>query len=970
MTKSIKKITAYILVVALLLSLMGCSSSLDEPTPNTSPEMEMSEGEFPEGDMPFGEMGGDFGGEMMPEATETPSATASPGSGADVVVKDELSDANGVYLYSYDSVFTSVASNYVVIRMDDEELLSKDLFITEINLVSYSGDADFDDDDIIPDIDDAIQINETTMKEDLFYAGYADDDDNSEPFLFALAREDDGDYYVVEYGTSGWQTVVEDGETATILDSDEEIYIGLALYDSGSYEVQISFEIKDSQDAYNFGYFDKEVEDGEEFTLTAYSKISKAKADVYVMVQMEKYVEDSSEYYSSSYIDITDEADKYIRVEVDGEEDVNALSELTKIVDYDEVYMYIYNEDSLSLGSSSDKSDIYLAFMETADVATSVNEDNHIEEGDLMWVNYEFTIYDGTYYVYDDSGYYYDDDSTVRYTSSVASAVEDILSIGYDGVENDFDTNENVITTARNAYDALSESEQAYLLALQYGEDDDEYDISQLYYGLNTNPAYYNQTEDTADTDNSYEEHLADSFETWFEFDASDDENGKDSYTGYDIIAYLESAEDYLDEVELVSAFKTVIENYDLLFDSDDTDNRTNAAGTLMIEVNTGSTTQVSNVNSVLSYLDELSDEDRAVIENRSSATYEYLMWLESEIISDDVEYVMSEISAVVASYLVSSYTNTLLYVDLQGENAGITSVIGLDATHMVYSTSLFASIENAYNSYTQLAPEKQELLEMYTITVTNQGGTTASASSYGNYNYFNDDLISSYYNYQDTYFEITYKDAIFALYEMMEVTENLQVLFSYIDYTSYFDTDIAKTRYVDLMFGTSDDDYNHLMYGTGQGLFYGYDYDDFEYNSPDNNWAIYDLANAYGESEEVKEAIIAEYIEFIELLIYIEEYKLDIAEEFEEMMFDEISTANDYSSRTVSQMASDLDDFIDAILEEDTTYFDGAMENVIEYIFTEGFDSIEEAKELVEECFDVEDMVEWMIETMEYEDE
>ncbi|MFI3164757.1 MAG: hypothetical protein R3Y45_00605 [Bacillota bacterium] len=970
MTKSIKKITAYILVVALLLSLMGCSSSLDEPTPNTSPEMTVPEGEFAEGEMPFGDIESGFGG-VTPEATETPTATVSPGSGTDVVVKEVLSDANGVYLYSYDSVFTSVASNYVVIRMDDEALLSKDLFITEINLVSYSGDADFDDEEIIPEIDDAIQINETTMQTSLFNAGYTvkSDDDDDEPFLFALAREDDGDYYVVEYGTSGWQTV-EDG---IILDSDEEIYIGLALLDSGSYEVQISFEIKDSQNAYNFGYFDKEVEDGEEFTLTAYSKISKAKAEVYVMVQIEEYVDESDDIYASQYVEITDDVDSYIRVEVDGEEDSNALDELTKIVDIDEVYLYIYNDSSLSYGSSSSKSDIILAFMETEGVSTSVNEDNHIDEADLMWVNYEFTIYDGTWYVFDDSGYYYGD--TSGYISSVTSAIDKILNIGYDSDTKDFEKNEDAITTARNLYDALSESEQAYLLALQYSEDDNEYNISQLYYGVNDKPADYNSSEDTAG-DNSV--HLADSFETWFSFDAAD---GKDSYTGYDLIAYLEDAEDYLDELEVVSGFETVLENYDLLWDTDDTTptgtftwgtyTNKSISDTLMIEVNTGSSTQVSNLETVISYLDELSDDDRAVIEAREPETYAYIEYLEYKIITDDVEYVMSEISAVVASYLVSAYTNTLLYVDLvdvsaAGDYSEISYTLGLDATHMVYSQSLFTAIENAYNSYFDLSPEKQEMLAKYTLTVTDQGNTESSASSYSNYYYFNESIIDK------STLEITYEDAIFALYEMMEITENLQTLFSYIDYTSYFDTDIAKERYVDLVFGTSDGDYNHLMYGNETSLFDNSDYDySNEFNTtPDENWAIYDLAKAYSESEYVQDAIIAEYIEFIELLIYIEEYKLDIADEFENMMYEEISTDNDYSTKTISQMASDLDDYIDAILEEDTVVMAEGMTNVITYLFTEGFSDMDEAKELIEECFDVEDMVEYMIKTKGYTEE
>lgn len=967
MTKSIKKITAYILVVALLLSLMGCSSSLDEPTPNTSPEMTMPEGELSEGEMPFGDMEGSFGG-VTPEATETPTATVSPGSGADVEVKEVLSDANGVYLYSYDSVFTSVASNYVVIRMDDEALLSKDLFITEINLVSYSGDADLDDEDIIPDIDDPIQINETTMTTDLFAAGYTTAEEPEVDYLVALAREDDGDYYIVEYvaatysKTGYWRAVSDQTE----LDSDEEIYIGLPLLDSGSYEVQISFEIKDSQDAYNFGYFDKEVEDGEEFTLTAYSKISKEKADVYVMVQIKDYVDESTSTYASQYVEITSDVDSYIRVEVDGEEDANALSELTKIVDIDDVYLYVYNDSSLSYGSSSSKSDIILAFMETSDVSSSVNEDNHIDESDLMWVNYEFTIYDGTWYVFDDSTYAEDN-------SSVGTVVNYIYSITYEDidetfdVEYDFTASSTAVSLARSAYDDLTESQEAYLLSL----DGDE--VQKLYF---YDPSKKNET----------------SFELWLVNDEWADQNlasisDAENYNGYDILAYLEAAEEYIDELEIVSGFETVLENYDLLWETDDT-TRTgsftwggdtyNIASTLMIEVNTGSTTQVSNLNSVLLYLDELSSDDLAVIEKREPETYAYLMYLESEIITDDVEYVMSEISAVVAQYLVSSYTNTLLYVDLETPTVGSVSyLLGLDATHMVYSASLFTSIENAYDSYFDLAPEKQELLAEYTVTVTNQGNTDSSASSYTNYYYFNSSIIDSVAD-DSSSFEITYKDAIFALYEMMEITENLETLFSYIDYTSYFDTDIAKDRYVDLVFGTSDEDYNHLMYGTGDSLFdYATSYadshyynKDYEYNSPTSNWAIYDISKAYSDSSDVQDAILAEYIDFIELLIYIEEYKLDIADQFESMMYEEISTANDYSSKTVSVMASDLEDYIDAILEEDTTFFAKGINNVIEYIFTEGFSDMDEAKELIEECFDLDDMVEYMIDTEDYQEE
>ncbi|MFI3129496.1 MAG: hypothetical protein R3Y18_05460, partial [Bacillota bacterium] len=105
-------------------------------------------------------------------------------------------------------------------------------------------------------------------------------------------------------------------------------------------------------------------------------------------------------------------------------------------------------------------------------------------------------------------------------------------------------------------------------------------------------------------------------------------------------------------------------------------------------------------------------------------------------------------------------------------------------------------------------------------------------------------------------------------------------------------------------------------------------------------------------------------------LLIYIEEYKLDIADEFENMMYEEISTDNDYSTKTISQMASDLDDYIDAILEEDTVVMAEGMTDVIAYLFTEGFGDMDEAKELIEECFDVEDMVEYMIKTKGYTEE
>ncbi|MFI3163566.1 MAG: hypothetical protein R3Y65_03870 [Bacillota bacterium] len=962
MTKSIKKITAYILVVALLLSLMGCSSSLDEPTPNTSPEMTVPEGEFAEGEMPFGDIESGFGG-VTPEATETPTATVSPGSGTDVVVKEVLSDANGVYLYSYDSVFTSVASNYVVIRMDDEALLSKDLFITEINLVSYSGDADFDDEEIIPEIDDAIQINETTMQTSLFNAGYTvkSDDDDDEPFLFALAREDDGDYYVVEYGDNGWQTV-EDG---TILDSDEEIYIGLALLDSGSYEVQISFEIKDSQNAYNFGYFDKEVEDGEEFTLTAYSKISKEKATIVVLPQIVKYVDtDTSTSLYVAYTELSsDNIASYIKVEVDGEEDEFALDQLCNLVEYDNAYAYIYNDESLDLTKSGTNTDIFIAFMESTGVTSSVDEDNHIEEADLMWVNYEFSFEYGTWYVFDDSDY-----ATTKY--DVASTLDSIFSIDYTADAEFSAASETTIAEASSTYSSLSNSEKAYLLTRTYTSSTDN-DFKDLYYYTNYESKDYSG--------------MTTSFQNWYKAKYGYEVNhSTGGYTGYDIIEYLEDAEDYLDELEVVSGFETVLENYDLLWDTDDTTptgtftwgtyTNKSISDTLMIEVNTGSSTQVSNLETVISYLDELSDDDRAVIEAREPETYAYIEYLEYKIITDDVEYVMSEISAVVASYLVSAYTNTLLYVDLVGESE-ISYTLGLDATHMVYSQSLFTAIENAYNSYFDLSPEKQEMLAQYTLTVTNQGDTESSASSYNNYYYFNSSIIekdSSGDAVDDTAdsFEMTYENAIFALYEMMEITENLQTLFSYIDYTSYFDTDIAQERYIALVFGTADEDFNHLMYSIESSLFDGYEYSDYEFNTPTSNWAIYDLAKAYSESEYVQDAIVAEYIDFIELLIYIEEYKLDIADEFKNMMYEEISTDNDYSTKTISQMASDLDDYIDAILEEDTVVMAEGMTDVIAYLFTEGFGDMDEAKELIEECFDVEDMVEYMIKTKGYTEE
>ncbi len=957
MIKTKKKIIAYILVVALVLSLMGCSSSLDEPTPNTSPEMTMPEGDFPEGEMPFGEFGGE-----MPTETESPETTVSPGSGTDVVIKEELTDAYGVYLYSYDTVFTSTASNYVVIRMDDEELLSKDLFITEINLYSYSGDADFDDDELIPEIDEEIQINDSKMKE-MFADGYLDDVTSEVGYLVALAREEDGDYYRVEYGKSGWQTI--GGET--VLEDDQEIYIGLPLYDSGSYEVDITFEIKDSQSAYNFGYFDKEVEDGEEFTLTADSKISKEKADVYVMVRIYEYVEEGTDDLAIAYTEITDYEDSYIRVEVDGKEDLNALAELTKIVDYDEVYAYIYNEDSLEQDNTSSKSDIILVFMEDDGVTSSVDEDKHIEEGDLMWVNYEFTIYDGTYYVFDYSSY----DSV---NSTVGTTINYIYDISYDASSGDFTENdknetEAAVELARSSYNDLSEAQEAYLLSL------DGKEVQDLYF---------------------YTDDAEEAFEAWFKAEYELSSVKPEDYTGYDIVAFLEAAEEFLEELEIVDAFETVLETYELLWETGDTTptgtftwgTYTNAsiANTVMIEVNTGSSTMVNNVETVLLYLDELSDSDREVVETRAGETYAYLMYLEEQIITDDVEYVMSEISSLVAKYLVSDYTNALLYVDLDSNDE---SAIGLGATHMIYSTSLFTLVESAYSSYISLAPEKQDLLADYTISVMNLSSST-SASSYENYYYFNSDLIKllyypesggdSYYAYGVTYnsalhtdFEITYKDALFALVEMMEITENLQILFSYIDYTSYFDTEIAKERYVDLVFGTSDENYNHLMYGTQTSLFdyYSYDYDDYEYNDPSENWAIYDLANAYNQSDSVQESIIEEYIEFIELLIYIEEYKLDIAEEFEEMMFEEVSTSNDYSSKTVSTMAGAIDDYIDAILEEDTSFYGSdCLVDVIKYIFTEGFEDMDEAKALIEECFDLDEMVEFMIENEGYEEE
>ncbi|MFI3167684.1 MAG: hypothetical protein R3Y32_06145 [Bacillota bacterium] len=934
MTKLTRKLISIILVVALILSLSACGSDFDEPTANPTPEMEI-----PEGDMPFGDM-------EMPtvEATETPEATTTPGDGTDVVVKDTISDANGVYLYTYESQYTSTASNYVIIRMDDEELLSKDLYIMGID-ISYSGDSDFDVDTLIPDLGDGIQINSSKMKTywkvDYDITESHIEDYSFVEYLVALARDDDGDYYKVEYNATGgyWQEYDSNDK----LDDNEELYIGLPLTDSGSYETDITFEIKDSEDSYQFGYYEKEIEDGIEFELTGSSKISKAKADVYVMVQITEYddsVGASAVAVDSEYIqiDITDyPIEDYIRVEVDGEEDDVALLQLTNLIDIDDVYAYIYIEESID-NEAGENEDIYLAFMEETGFSKSVDEDNHIEEGDLNWVNYEFTIYEGTWYVFDDSNYYKTTGGSDGSNSNVGTAVDYIYSIGYSN--NDFvsgSANEDNIDMAISQYEKLSESEQAYLLSLT------ETDMKLL--------SFYSSDDET-------------SFETWY---------GEDDYNGYNLIDYLEAAEDYLDELEIVSAFETVLDNYDLWDEKNPASftwgdySSSYTYVTNVVTFNSGSTTMVDNLETVLLYLDELSDDDRAVIEKRSANTYNYLMYCESLIVADDVEYVMAEISAVVASYLVADLTNTLLYVDLDDDG----SVIDLDATHMIYSTSLFASIERTLSSFEDLAPEKQELLEEWTLEVTNG---TESISSYENYYYFNSSLIllannSGTYSYDTAYsnqtsFQITYADAIYALAEMAEVTQNLNTIFSYIDYMSFFDTEIAKDRYVDLVFGDSDPDYNDLICGNEDGLFDDTNLTDITYEISGNaNWAILDIAKAYEESDEVLDAILLEYTDFIELLIYIEEYKLDIANEFEDAMYEEISTDNDYSSRTVSQMESDIEDYIDYILEEDTSnFYNGELVDVIIYIFTEGFEDIEEAKELVEDCFDVDELVETMI--------
>ena len=375
----------------------------------------------------------------------------------------------------------------------------------------------------------------------------------------------------------------------------------------------------------------------------------------------------------------------------------------------------------------------------------------------------------------------------------------------------------------------------------------------------------------------------------------------QDAYDGGDVVEFLNESLNTRNSVTVDGEFvKLMIENEFMV------------AGNL-VDFDENNSVIVDNLTEVVEFVESLSIEDLDVIKATNLPEYNYVINANNSVKSSELQGVETYIYVAGLQYNSAINNYSVQY------ESNI-----LDCNSILYTENLFNAIDTAFEEYNKLAPEDKLKLDVATI-----GSSVDIVLDEGN---FSNDVE-------------TYKDILFALVEMTNISYAISEVTEYVNIFNYSDNQIAFERFNLLLYGNSD-------------LDSALNTSDF-FNDNDINYAIKDIVKTYFASAEILTESQDEYIEFIDLIVYIENYKLELIAELEAKIVSEITVENGYESSVVAFANNYINKYQELIIQESNLINEKALRNVTDYIFEEGFTTIDEAKNMVSECFNIDELLE-----------
>ena len=825
MKKTLNRMIAIMLVTAMLLSMTACGQTF---TPAPYPHDKYNASAVAATNTP------------LPSSTVVPTSpaveptvvpTESPKPTIDPEDLELTLGEGGINLLDYEMPFNPEGFNYVVIRIDEEQTKSVSILLESASLSNYIGDVVVEEFEITE-----VKLNEATLK--------GLDVDGSDDFV-AVYRKEDGTWAETTFHNGKWRAVetkyTEYGMTR-IMKIDEivtsDVHFALPLYDSGEYEIDFDFELTYDENAFNFGFIGMENQDKVNIEMTSKSKINKIIAEIMPKDLSIEIKPDSDKTVKPTYKSDNDLVVAY----VNGKESLHAVASFNSLIE-ETAYMYTYYENEY-FEDSITSTDIILVLSNAGGLAgRPVGSAEHISENEMAWGNYEYIISPGSFSVI-----------SVVEALETKRVADDILSITYDVIFGFENSNEAFITMAKNAVEEMSESEKAYLEAL---------DISKIG-GFSMS-----------------------GFAKWLTVEGGNP-------TGSNLLKFLKDAELSVVDVSALYEFE----------------GRADALGLMkngkVINIDIKSTSQAAALKKLTDYYNNLSEEDKVSV--YGSDLYNEMIKSNKELLQLDVDRMVVMIDASYKQYATAT-PSAIIY-----KNASMTVANFIE-------DELFRSfIEDVMVKYDELTPEKQNLLKATDFKQRANDGI--------------DDSI-------DTYYKIMVE-----LSKMNDIVKAMQIITRYVNIDDFSDEKFLYGRLNDLLYGRENAPI------AIDGLF------------KNGNFAVKDMATLYGEDQAIKNTIILEYKMFIDLIFEIEKYKESLIKILDDGIAEEFTLENDYTDIQVALATNkdnqNYEEIVAGIMEENMP---NISFNVIDYIIKEEFDSKEDGIDMISDCFDVDNALDWYIE-------